>query len=894
MTIQRTGTSQRTGAFRTAADLPVSGAGMVAALRERLWTPETALAAVFVPADCDRARLQRDLAQAFGDVPVIGCTAAAALGPMGYFGGGLGGFSIGGRDIVAVSRRIDDLAAFSMKAGYDAATALMWDLHKQAPRADHTNTFAFLMIDGLSLAEERVANAIAQALGAIPLFGGSAADDLQFHETAVFHDGRFHTNAALLTLVHTRRPFRVFSAQHYQATDAMMVVTSADSARRVVHQFNGRPAAVEYARFLGVSPVDLTPERLASKPLVVRIGGRNHARGVERVHDDGSMTFGCAIDTGLVLSIARATNPLHILEGLFTRLRGEIGPIDLTCACDCAVRLLDIRRNGMEEAVGSLFAAHAVAGFASFGEQINAMHVNQTFTGVAIGRPVQERIRRAGTASAGLSPGGNVVTVEPSAAVVPDGAAAPLPWAPGAPAEERDAARLAGIVAALVDRAERSASVGGDTFTLFQNAIALEDTVRRRTAELLAANQRLSRELNERKDMEEALRVAKRQAEQANHMKSQFLAAIGHDLQQPLNAARLFVGTLGEMVRPDDDLAVIDRISESLASVDDLLSSLLDLTSLDSGVVSAHLRDVALGPLLRQLHAEYTPQARMRGLDLRTPVRDLTVNTDPALLLRVLRNFLSNALRYTEEGRVLLGCRRAGASVWIKVWDTGPGIPPDRLNEIFREFHRLDRPSAVAGGRGLGLGLAIVERIAAILGTEIEVRSQPGRGSVFGVRVPLGTSAGEGVRNEAPKDDAALDALLRGRRVLVLDDDPAILDGMRLLLSAWECKVACASTFAQAIRDAASAPHKPDLVIADFDIGDDLNGIDAVEAIRARLKSQIPAVIITAERDTRITHLAGTRGLGLLHKPVRPSALRALMGLLMAPARFAPAPAASP
>ncbi|MGC2855817.1 NahK/ErcS family hybrid sensor histidine kinase/response regulator [Novispirillum sp. DQ9] len=878
-------TFQRSDAFRTVADIPMTGTAMVATLRERLWTPDAVLAAVFVPADANREQLQRDLAAAFGDVPVIGCTAAATLGPMGYAGGGLGGFILGGADMVTVSRRIDALDSFSMKEGYDAAAALMWDLHKQAPRADHTNTFAFLMIDGLSRAEERVAGAIAQALGAIPLFGGSAADNLQFRDTAVFHEGRFHTGAALLTLVHTRRPFRVFSAQHYQATDAMMVVTSADCDRRVVHQFNGRPAAAEYARLLGVTMAELTPHLLASKPLTVRIGGRNHARGIEKVHADGSMTFGCAIDTGLVLSIARATNPLHILESLFTRLTGEIGPIELTCACDCAVRLLDIRRTGVEAAVGALFGAHSVAGFASFGEQINAMHVNQTFTGVAIGRLVPDRVTLAGAPL----PGGNLVTVEPSAAVVPDGAASPVPWAAGA---ERDPDRLAGMVAALVDRAERSASVGGDTFTLFQNAIALEDTVKRRTAELLAANQRLSRELNERKDMEEALRVAKRQAEQANHMKSQFLAAIGHDLQQPLNAARLFVGTLGEMVRPDDDLAVIDRISESLASVDDLLSSLLDLTSLDSGVVSAHLRDVALGPLLRQLHAEYTPQARMHGLDLRTPVRDLTVNTDPALLLRVLRNFLSNALRYTEEGRVLMGCRRAGNSVWIKVWDTGPGIPPDRLHEIFREFHRLDRPSAVAGGRGLGLGLAIVERIAAILGTEIEVRSQPGKGSVFGVRVPLGTSAGEGARTEAPRDDAALDSLLRGRRILVLDDDPGILDGMRLLLSAWDCRVACASSFAQAIRDAASAPYKPDLIIADFDIGDDLNGIDAVEAIRARLKSPIPAVIITAERDTRITHLAGMRGLGLLQKPVRPSALRALMGLLMAPARFAPAQAA--
>lgn len=868
--------------FRTASSRAATAPRAVAEMRDQLWSPDAALATVFVSADHDRDRLERELAEAFGDVPVIGCTVATNLGPAGYTAGTLGGFALGGADVVAVSRRIDALGSFSMKEGYEAASALMYELTKKAPRADHTNTFAFLMIDGLSLAEERVAAAVAQALGAIPLFGGSASDDLKFSETAVFHQGRFHGDAALLTLVHTRRPFRVFSAQHYHATRATVVVTSADSGRRIVHRLNDRPALEEYARLIGLTPDELTPQILAARPLIVRIGGRNYARGIERVHDDGSMTFGCAIDTGLVLSIGRAGNPVHVLETLFARVTGEIGPIELTCACDCAVRMLEIRRGGHEPQVGKLFSDNSVVGFASFGEQINAMHVNQTFTGVAIGRVTPDRLVATGVAPAGT---GNTITVEPSAATASDDAAAPVPWTPGA---EADAASLAGIVEALVERSERSASLGSDTFSLFQNAIVLEDTVKRRTAELVAANQRLNRELNERKEMEEALRVAKQQAEQANHMKSQFLAAIGHDLQQPLNAARLFLGTLGEMVRPDDDLALIDRIGESLASVDDLLASLLDLTSLDSGVVSVHRRDVALGPLLRQLRAEYAPQARMRGLTLRAQAVEATVHTDPALLQRVLRNFLSNALRYTEEGKVLLGCRRSGNALWVQVWDSGPGIPEDRLRDIFREFHRLEGAAAAPGGRGLGLGLAIVERIAAILGTEISVRSQIGKGSVFGVRVPLGTAvAGDGDGGPDLEDMAGVEERLRGRRVLVLDDDPTILEAMRALLSAWDCRVACAGSFTQAIRDAAASGRAPDLIIADYDLGSDLNGIDAVEAIRARLKTEIPAVIITADRETHVMHAAGSRGLGLLHKPVQPARLRALMGLLLAPGRAA-------
>ncbi|WP_343866565.1 NahK/ErcS family hybrid sensor histidine kinase/response regulator, partial [Caenispirillum bisanense] len=819
----------------------------------------------------------------------IGCTRAAALPAEGYAGEAMTGFALARAETTVVTRRLDDLDRFTMKDGYDAAQALLWELSGAAPSADDTNTFAFLTIDGLSLAEERVASAVGMALGAIPLFGGSAADDLKFRDTAVYHDGAFHRRAAVLTLVHSRRPFRVFSTQHYVATPAQVVVTEADPARRMVLALNGRPAAEEYARLLGVVPAELTPQLTAARPLIFRIGGRNYPRGIETVGRDGAITFGCAIDTGLALSIADGVDPAANLEALFGRLRQSLGPLEFTWACDCAVRMLEIRRRGQEGGVARLFRDNAVAGFASFGEQVGTMHVNHTFTGVAFARPEAAAAPEVVTGSAR-----NLLIHEPAADDAPQPPlSAAMAWSEAADSGGGgEVEELRRIVRALIDRSQRDANLHSDNFSLFQNAIVLEDTVRRRTTELLSVNQQLSRELAERREMEEALRVAKAQAEQANRMKSQFLAAIGHDLQQPLNAARLFLGTLSEKVWLDDDLALLDRITESLGAVDDLLGGLLDITSLDSGVVPVAVREVPLKPMIRQLGAEYAPQASLRGVRLKSLAADVAVRTDPALLQRVLRNLLSNALRYTPEGKVLLGCRRRGDGVWIEVWDTGIGMPRERLREIFQEFRRLDNPRAPGGARGLGLGLAIVDRIADMLGLEITVRSEEGRGSVVAVRVPLGS--GEAVADRDTADtarEADLERALRGRRVLVLDDDPAILDGMRALLAAWDCVPLTADGFVAAIRALKDPGGPPDLIIADWNIGDpDLTGLDAVQAICARLNRRVPAVVITSSRDREVAEAAGLHGLGLLHKPVRPGQLRSVMALLLLSAGAANAP----
>ncbi|SOD92590.1 NahK/ErcS family hybrid sensor histidine kinase/response regulator [Caenispirillum bisanense] len=857
---------------------PVPGAAVAEVRAQLAAVADPALVVLFVPSRLDRHATAAAVREAFSGVPVIGCTTAATLSPAGFEGAALAGFALARAEATVVTRRLDDLDRFTMKDGYDAAQSLLWELSGAAPGADDTNTFAFLTIDGLSLAEERVASAVGMALGAIPLFGGSAADALEFRDTAVFHDGAFRRRAAVLTLVHTRRPFRVFSAQHYLATDAQVVVTEADPARRLVQALNGRPAAEEYARLLGVTPAALTPQLTAARPLIFRIGGRNYARGIETIGADGAISFGCAIDTGLALSIADGVDPAANLAGLFDRLRQSLGPLDLTWACDCAVRMLEIRRHGLEPQVAALFADNAVGGYASFGEQVGTMHVNHTFTGVAFGAAEAAAVPEIVTGSAR-----NLLIHEPAAADAPaPERPADMPWTRDASADP-EVEELRRIVRALIDRSQRDANLHSDNFSLFQNAIVLEDTVRRRTTELLTVNQQLSRELAERREMEEALRVAKAQAEQANRLKSQFLAAIGHDLQQPLNAARLFLGTLGEKVWLDDDLALLDRITESLGAVDDLLGGLLDITSLDSGVVPVDVREVPLKPLVRQLDAEYAPQARLRGVRMKSLAADVVVRTDPALLQRVLRNLLSNALRYTPEGTVLLGCRRRGDGVWIEVWDTGIGMPRERLREIFQEFRRLDNPRAPGGARGLGLGLAIVDRIADMLKMEVTVRSEEGRGSVFAVRVPLGY--GEAVAEGdggATTREADMERALRGRRVLVLDDDPAILDGMRALLAAWDCVPLTAGGFVAAMRALKDPGGPPDLIIADWNIGDpDLTGLDAVEALCARLGRRVPAVIITSSRERQVAEAVGLHGLGLLHKPVRPGQLRSVMALLL-------------
>ncbi len=406
----------------------------------------------------------------------------------------------------------------------------------------------------------------------------------------------------------------------------------------------------------------------------------------------------------------------------------------------------------------------------------------------------------------------------------------------------------------------------------------LEQRVQERTAELTTLNDQLLREIDERSRVELRLREAKREAERANLSKTKFLAAVSHDLLQPLNAARLFTSALLERREPVANAQLVRNVSNSLQDVENLLGTLVDISKLDAGVIKADVAPFALCELLDNLAAEYRQVARSEGLELRFIPCSVLVRSDIQLLARILRNLLSNALRYTPNGRVLLGCRRHGNRVSIEVWDSGIGIAQDRLEEIFQEFKRGDvqRPDQ---DRGLGLGLAIVEKIAGILGHRIQVRSWPGKGSVFAIEVPLSATA--------PKPLPCLDMSepmlerLRGARIWVLDNDAAICAGMRTLLEGWGCRVVTALSEQDLARQVDDYRADADLLIADYHLDHDQNGVDAVARINACRTSPIPAMMITANYSNELKQQIRELGHTLMHKPVRPMKLKIAMSHLL-------------
>ncbi|QDG55792.1 NahK/ErcS family hybrid sensor histidine kinase/response regulator [Pseudomonas sp. NIBRBAC000502773] len=402
----------------------------------------------------------------------------------------------------------------------------------------------------------------------------------------------------------------------------------------------------------------------------------------------------------------------------------------------------------------------------------------------------------------------------------------------------------------------------------------LEQRVAQRTSELTALNDQLLQEIDERRRMEARLREAKLEAEQANLSKTKFLAAVSHDLLQPLNAARLFTSALLE--RPSETL--VRNVSNSLEDVENLLGTLVDISKLDAGVIKADIAPFALSELLDNLAAEYTELARSEGLELHFVGCSALVRSDIQLLARILRNLLSNALRYTYKGRVVLGCRRQHQRLSIQVWDSGMGIAEERLEEIFQEFKRGDvqRPDQ---DRGLGLGLAIVEKIAGILGHRISVRSWPGKGSMFSVEVPLSATAPKSLPMLAMSEPML--ERLQGARVWVLDNDAAICAGMRTLLEGWGCQVITALSEQDLARQVDNYHAEADLLIADYHLDDDQNGVDAVARINGRRGRAIPALMITANYSNELKQQIRELGHTLMHKPVRPMKLKTAMSHLL-------------
>lgn len=406
----------------------------------------------------------------------------------------------------------------------------------------------------------------------------------------------------------------------------------------------------------------------------------------------------------------------------------------------------------------------------------------------------------------------------------------------------------------------------------------LEQRVRERTAELTQLNDQLLREIGERSQVELRLREAKREAEQANLSKTKFLAAVSHDLLQPLNAARLFTSALQEQREQAVSTALVRNISNSLDDVESLLGTLVDISKLDAGVIKPDIAPFAVAELLDNLAVEFRQAAASEGLSLHFVPSSALVRSDIQLLARILRNLLSNAIRYTPSGRVLLGCRRHRQSLSIEVWDSGIGIADDKLKEIFQEFKRGDsqRPKQ---DRGLGLGLAIVDKIAGMLGHRIQVRSRLGHGSRFSIEVPLAKRAPR-ARVEASTPEMLVERL-RGSRVWVLDNDAAICAGMRTLLEGWGCQVVTALSEEDLARQVDNYHADADLLIADYHLDNGHNGVDAVASINARRGTALPALMITANYSNELRQQMRELGHTLMHKPVRPMKLKAAMNHLI-------------
>lgn len=397
---------------------------------------------------------------------------------------------------------------------------------------------------------------------------------------------------------------------------------------------------------------------------------------------------------------------------------------------------------------------------------------------------------------------------------------------------------------------------------------------------LIEANETLEQRVEQRTaELSEALAAtaqARRIAETANVSKTRFLAAASHDLLQPLNAARLFTSALRQQPGLDAEARQLaERIDAAFRAAEDLLDALLDTSRLDTGTYRPEIGDFALADLFDSLQSQFAVLAERRGLRLRVAPTRLAVCSDPQLLRRVLQNFLSNALRYTRHGGVLLGARRVGHEVRIEVWDSGPGIPAEQCARIFDEFQRLEQPSPW-GEKGLGLGLSICDRIAAILDHRLDLRSRPGHGSRFAIVVPRAAAAPErrqGVRRASGGSDEQLPLT-----VLCLDDDPAILDGMRILLGRWGVDCRTARDVDAAAAELRRGPV--DLILADYHLADGADGLQALQHLRATCGTLLPAALITADGSSELKQRARTLGYPLLHKPVKPAALRALLTAL--------------
>lgn len=431
---------------------------------------------------------------------------------------------------------------------------------------------------------------------------------------------------------------------------------------------------------------------------------------------------------------------------------------------------------------------------------------------------------------------------------------------------ERRAEKLSRINQVLIDRIDRLEESRGSAWSMFQAAVALEHEVLTRTRQLEKALADLSQRNRE-------LAVARAAAEEANRSKTRFLRAASHDLLQPLSAARLFVSALADTPLDDHQHELAERLSGAFESVEQLMHAVLDISRLDSQRIEFHRQPVALGELFRSLAVEYSALAEVKELRLSFVPTDTVVESDPVFLRRIAQNLVSNAIKYTNRGGVVVGARRQGETCWLCVYDTGVGIPAVDRNRIFDEFQRLGQEN---GTPGMGLGLSIVRRACNKLGHPISLKSEAMRGTVFRIGLPVVSDMPDLCRR--PPDPAI--AALRGRLALVVENDPGMRRGYEIILRDRLGMVA-RSTGGTAEAVAAMGEEPPDVIIADYHLEGGDTGVAAIRTLREAVDRMIPAVMVTAHRDPDIARSCAAMGVSVIPKPVRPAELGEMLARML-------------
>ncbi len=432
---------------------------------------------------------------------------------------------------------------------------------------------------------------------------------------------------------------------------------------------------------------------------------------------------------------------------------------------------------------------------------------------------------------------------------------------------ERRLEKLARINAALMQRVERSMDQQANAYSLFQTAIGLEGQVRIRTDQLKTALDRLEQANSE-------LMLARDAAERANRFKTRFFTAVGHDLLQPLHAARLTLSAMldGEGDREQQRLG--GQVDHALSTIEELLKTILDLSRLEAGVTEPQIRLIDVDELFSSVVGDLAPIARAKSLKLGHRSTRLMVRSDPLMLRRIMQNLVANAVHYTDRGRIRLLARRRGLSVRLEVWDTGPGIPQVERDRIFEEFQR-GTASETARVGGFGLGLSIVQRMSEALEHDLGLCSRVGRGSCFTVMAPFATM-------RAPQQPVETHVSpgygLPASHVLVIENEPTVVEAMRALLMRWGCQVRVAASAEDVEAMFTETPeYSPDVVLADYHLNRGQTGVAVVADLRRRLGVEVPAIVISADRSLTQSSLAAAGPFELLRKPVKPAELRALM-----------------